>query len=83
MMKKIKRIVMSNNISNYRRFFKMTQDELAKMLDISVVTLGKYEKTKYPGDLSLTIIQGILNIFNTQTRPAHEEITFSDLISKE
>ena len=75
---------MPNNIASYRRFLGIRQEDLAKMLEISVPTMVKYEKAKDTGDLSINTIEKILDIFNKKARTLRrDEINLSDLMSRE
>jgi transcriptional regulator with XRE-family HTH domain len=75
---------MPNNIAAYRRFLGIRQEDLAKMLGISVPTMVKYEKAKDTGDLSINTIEEILDIFNKKARELkRDEVTLSDLMNRE
>lgn len=75
---------MSNNIAAYRRFLGIRQEDLGKMLGISVPTMVKYEKARDTGDLSINTIEEILDIFNKKARELkRDEVTLSDLMNRE
>ena len=48
-----------NKVAYYRRLQNMTQDDLARKINISVSTLGKIERGKYNNSISLTMLLSI------------------------
>lgn len=51
-------------VAYYRRLRNLTQEALAKKVNVSISTLGKIERGKYNNNLSLSILKSIADGLN-------------------